>query len=285
MAQRWLPHANGMRTRLDDSGDGSLRRLLRRQPGGDRGDVGVGQARRDPLHAVGLGGVALADAPARQLADDVGRAQADEAGNARLHAGQALAVAGDARRDRLGGIARCRRAPCRAPASPASTVGGVARRERRPLLGVVLGHLAQVGVGQVRDEVIHRRVPARAVAEGDELVVQVAGRLAGDAREVAVVRALAALPVAGDAALDARLHRIDLAERRHGIVLRAAAACNADAATNAMTRVGVLESIFIVGRGDSRQPARRFATNGSGPAPRFKSCRAAAGAAAGAAQA
>ena len=24
MAQRWLPHANGMRTRLDDSGDGSL---------------------------------------------------------------------------------------------------------------------------------------------------------------------------------------------------------------------------------------------------------------------
>src|SRR6478735_10014044 len=24
MAQRWLPHANGMRTRLDDSGEGSL---------------------------------------------------------------------------------------------------------------------------------------------------------------------------------------------------------------------------------------------------------------------
>ena len=31
-------------------------------------------------------------------------------------------------------------------------------RERRPQLGEVLGHLAQVAVGQVRDEVVHRRV-------------------------------------------------------------------------------------------------------------------------------
>ena len=79
---------------------------------------------------------------------------------------------------------------------------------------------SQVGVGQVRDQVVHRRIHARAVAKRHELVVEVGGRLAGDAREVAVARALAALAVAGDAALDARLHRIDLAERRHGMVLR-----------------------------------------------------------------
>ena len=60
---RWLPHASGMRTRLDDSGDGSFGRLLPREPGGDRGDVGLRQPRRDPLHAVGLRGVAL---PTRQ---------------------------------------------------------------------------------------------------------------------------------------------------------------------------------------------------------------------------
>ena len=60
--------------------------------------------RPGPLHAVGLDGVALADAPAGELGDDVRLAQADQAGNPGVHAGEALAVAGGAGRDRLGGI-------------------------------------------------------------------------------------------------------------------------------------------------------------------------------------
>ena len=46
------------------------------------------------------------------------------------------------------------------------------------------------------------------------------GRLAGDTGEVAAVRALPALPVAGDATLHARLHGIQLCERRSGLGLR-----------------------------------------------------------------
>ena len=107
----------------------------------------------------------------------------------------------------------------------ASSIAGVdgrwlAGRERRALLREVLGDLAQVAVGQIRDEVVHRRVLARAVAKRHELVVEIAGRLAGDAREVPVARALAALAVAGHAALHARLHRVELLERRDRGVLR-----------------------------------------------------------------
>ncbi len=52
--------------------------------------------------------------------------------------------------------------------------------------GKVVGHLAQVVVGQVVDHVDHHRIGATAFAEIHQLVVQVAGRLAGDARVIAV---------------------------------------------------------------------------------------------------
>ncbi len=75
---------------------------------------------------------------------------------------------------------------------------GLLRREGRVLLGEVFRHLLQVGIGQVCDEVVHRRVAPRTVAEGHQLVEQVARRFAGDAREVAVRGALPALAVARD---------------------------------------------------------------------------------------
>ena len=97
---------------------------------------------------------------------------------------------------------------------------GLVQHERRTLLRVVLGDLAQVSVRKIRDEVIHRRVTALAVAKRDELVIEITGGLAGDAREVIVARALAALAMTGGAALDAGLHGIERLECRDCRVLR-----------------------------------------------------------------
>lgn len=54
------------------------------------------------------------------------------------------------------------------------------------------GDLAQVGIGQVIHQVGHERILAPAFAEVEQLVVQVAGRLTANAREVAVVDRIAA---------------------------------------------------------------------------------------------
>ena len=97
---------------------------------------------------------------------------------------------------------------CRIP------LGRLFRRERRAQRRVVLRHFLEVRVGKVRNQVVHRRVAAGAVAERDQLVIEVARGLAGDAGEVAVVRALALLAVAGDAPLDARGHGGDVGEAR-----------------------------------------------------------------------
>ena len=94
------------------------------------------------------------------------------------------------------------------------------QQELRTLLRVVLGDLPQVSVRKIRDEVIHRRVTALAVAKRDELVVEITGRLAGDAREIIVARALPALAVTGGATLDAGLHRVEALEGRNRGVLR-----------------------------------------------------------------
>ena len=89
----WLPHDSGMRWQVGGRGRRVAGRVLRRQPGGDGMDVRFRQAVGDALHAIGLGGLPVAGAPARELRDDVRRAQAREARDARLHAGEAGAVA------------------------------------------------------------------------------------------------------------------------------------------------------------------------------------------------
>ena len=171
-AHRWLPQASGMRTRLDGSGDGVRARALLRQPGRDGGDVGVGQARGDALHAVGLGGVAFADAPARRA----GRRCRSGAGRpgrecrAPCRSGSAPWQAMQAGMPLAGSPAvasawpRCVRPRHRRAAALRGANGGRS-------CGEVLGDLLQVGVGQVGDQVVHRRIAARAVAERDQLVV------------------------------------------------------------------------------------------------------------------
>ena len=84
----------------------------------------------------------------------------------------------------------------------------------------VVGHLAEIAVRQVGDKVVHRRVAPRAVAKRDQLVGQIAGRLAGDARVIAVVGALPVLSMARHAALRPRLDRVDALEGGHRVVLR-----------------------------------------------------------------
>src|SRR5690349_12335165 len=51
-----------------------VRRILAREPRRHRCDVAFRQSRNDALHAVGLGSVAAADTPARELRGDVRRA-------------------------------------------------------------------------------------------------------------------------------------------------------------------------------------------------------------------
>ena len=75
-------------------------------------------------------------------------------------------------------------------------VGQVQRRE-------VVGDLVQVLVRHLLDEVRHRRIGAPAAAEVVQLVVQVARRLARDAREEALLRRAPFLAVAGAAGLHA----------------------------------------------------------------------------------
>ena len=169
----------------------------------------------DALHAVGLGGMPFADSPARQLRRDVGRPQSHQPGNAGIHAGQPRAMAGDA-----GGDALLRRrplwpAPAHAPRGPgrssarparqrAAAASRSARRSRagrcpagRPPGSSSAGTCAS------------RRGRRRAGCRGSRPACR---RCAGST----VARALPALAVAGDAALHARLHRVELLERRDG---------------------------------------------------------------------
>jgi hypothetical protein len=76
------------------------------------------------------------------------------------------------------------------------------------LAGKIFRHRLQIGIGQKLQQIVHRRVFAPAAAEGEQLVVEVTGRLARKAREIDVAGTFALVAVTGRA----RLH-----PRRHGI--------------------------------------------------------------------
>lgn len=61
------------------------------------------------------------------------------------------------------------------------------------------GDLPQVVIVQVFEQARHQRVVAASFAKPDQLVVQIAGRLARDARQIALVAGTAFLAVAGGA--------------------------------------------------------------------------------------
>ncbi|CAM2151868.1 hypothetical protein PT2222_270038 [Paraburkholderia tropica] len=186
---------------------GILRRVLRGKPGRDGVHVVVGETRGDLVHAVGRLGVTRARTPGADLRADVVRMQPDEAGNGRLHAGQLRTVAG-----RAGGHLARRVAPqddrLAARERAVADRGFRGRRVGRPLLREVRGDLVQVIVGEIGDQIIHRRVLAATLAKIHQLVVEVLGRFAGETREVVVVGALTVRAVARRAALHARFDRV-----------------------------------------------------------------------------
>ncbi len=60
------------------------------------------------------------------------------------------------------------------------------RHWRRTQRLKVVRHLLQIRVGEVFEEIVHRRVAAPPISERDQLVHQITGRLAGEARKIVV---------------------------------------------------------------------------------------------------
>lgn len=71
------------------------------------------------------------------------------------------------------------------------------------------GHCIQVSVGQMCHQMIQRRIDAAALSKIDQLVVQVALRFAGNAREVAGAGGAALLAMAHHAGARALRHAVD----------------------------------------------------------------------------
>ncbi len=160
-----------------------------REPRGYCGDVLVGQLHGDRVHAIRRERVACARTPGAHLPRDIARVQTEQAGNARLLAGHARAMTRDAR----GNLARriaLRHEPLTGGEHRGRDVGVIGIRIGRLKIGEVLADLVQILVGQKCDQVTHRRIGTAAVAECDELIEQIVGGLAGDAREVIVIEAL-----------------------------------------------------------------------------------------------
>ena len=168
---------------------------LRREPGGERAHFVGREALRDLRHAVGRVRVAQAGLPGAELADQVVARQAEQAGDGGQHAGERVAVAGCAG----GQLARRVAAPDQRLAARellARRVDGLRRRVGQIQAGEMPGDVAQVGVGQVVEQIGHAGVLAPTVAEVGELVVQIVGRFARYAREIAAVGGAALFAVA-----------------------------------------------------------------------------------------
>ena len=80
--------------------------------------------------------------------------------------------------------------------------------ERRPLVRIELGHLAQVVGREELEQVAHRRVTPAALLEREQLVKQVAGGLTNEAGKIVVAGPFAARTMARRAAGGAGLHRV-----------------------------------------------------------------------------
>lgn len=72
----------------------------------------------------------------------------------------------------------------------------------------MLGHLLQVILGQEGQEIVHRRVVPPTVAERDQLVEEIAGGLAGEPREIGILRSFALRAVARGAGENPLRHRV-----------------------------------------------------------------------------
>ncbi|MET4827900.1 hypothetical protein ABH972_005489 [Bradyrhizobium ottawaense] len=81
-------------------------------------------------------------------------------------------------------------------------------RQRRMFAGKIFRHRLQIRIRQKLQQIVHGRIFAAAAAEGEQLIVEIAGGLAGKPREIDVAGAFALVAVTGRAGLDPRRHRI-----------------------------------------------------------------------------
>src|SRR4051812_12248857 len=74
---------------------------------------------------------------------------------------------------------------------------------------VVLHHpVGELALGDVFQQIVHRRIASVAIAERDELIHQIARGLSGETREIAALDPLALPAVTGSAGKQPCLHRI-----------------------------------------------------------------------------
>lgn len=78
----------------------------------------------------------------------------------------------------------------------------------------IIGDVLEIRVGEEFEQIVHRRVFAPAVLEGDKLVVEIAGGLARKTREIDVGASSALIAMAGRARLNPRRHRVGRLTRR-----------------------------------------------------------------------
>ena len=192
---------------------GVVRQGLRGQPTGHRRHIGAAQLGGDVGHAVGCMGAALARLPAAELGAQVVARQAQQAGHVGRCAGEGAAVALGARGYVQLGIA-VHDQGFAARQHRGGQRGGLGRGVGQIQLRKILGHLPQVTVGQRFHQARHQAVVTPTLAKVEQLVVQVAGGLAGQPRVVAVGPGAALCAVAGRAGQGALGHGVFKSGRR-----------------------------------------------------------------------
>ena len=162
-------------------------------------------------------GAALRVLPGTQLRVQVVQRQAQQPRHVGLHAHELLAVALGASGQAARGVALQDQLPAFCQTLGGDGVVGRGGRVRQLQLGKVQRHFAQIGVGQGVDQTGHQVVVAATLCEIAQLVVQVTGGFARQARVVAVGPGAALLTVAGGAGAGALGHVVGKWRRAGGL--------------------------------------------------------------------
>ena len=177
------------------------------QPARQGADVAGVELAGNLAHAVWLGGMALAGLPATQLCTDVVGGQAQQARHGRQAACELQAMAQGAGWQALGRIALGGQLVAALQFAAAGAWFG-RHRERHGLCREILRDVLQVAVIQCFEQTCHEGVVTPPNAEVDQLVVQVGGGFARQARVVAIGPGTPLLAVAGGAGPRALRHAV-----------------------------------------------------------------------------
>ncbi len=145
-----------------------------------------------------MGRATLAGLPGAELPVQVVARQTQQPRHGGLNARECRTVTAAAGSDAVGRVAQADQRF--APLQQRRTCPGDLRRGiGRFQPGKVAGNFAQIAVAQVLQQTRHQRVMTAPFAKADQLVVQIAGRLAGDAGQIALIAGSAFIAVASGA--------------------------------------------------------------------------------------